>query len=391
MIKNNYFIENRKKIMKKTKRGFIFLSAYEKVQKTADMAGEFWQEANFYWLSGIDWPEWKILIDVENENTWLVEPNISDIQKSFEGYLSKEKASEISGVNNFLTIKEAMDKIKNQEVYSLKPQSKDEIWSRGNYMIKKHWKDVSGFAKNINDIREHSNPIRAIKTDYEINKIKEVIDITRKGFGEIDRRRDEISYESDIEAIFNYVFTKNQSTHAYSPIVASGKNACIMHYDKNASKIDGPVLMDIGARKDFFSADVTRMFYLTKPTKRQAEIHETLNDAQKNIIDLIKPGKSIRDYLDESDEIMKQAMIRLGIFKENSDFRKYYPHAIGHGLGIDVHEGLGGFDVFQPGMIMTVEPGIYIQDESVGFRVEDDILVTESGNDNLTKSIKNNT
>jgi len=116
-------------------------------------------------------------------------------------------------------------------------------------------------------------------------------------------------------------------------------------------------------------------------------VHAAVQKAHFAIIDLIRPGVTFKDYQDGTDTIMKEALRSLGLLNTPADYRKYFPHAISHGLGIDVHESLGGYKEFQPGMVLTVEPGIYIPEEGIGVRIEDDILVTEAGNENLSAAL----
>jgi Xaa-Pro aminopeptidase len=148
--------------------------------------------------------------------------------------------------------------------------------------------------------------------------------------------------------------------------------------------------MDVGAEVDGYAADITRTYAKGKPTKRQTQIHEVVRAAHHDIIDIIEPGLSIEDYLKQVDTRMKRALMEVGLLKYENDtdtYRKYFPHAISHGLGIDVHDSLGGAKYFEPNMVLTVEPGIYIPEEGIGVRIEDDILVTESGNRNVSAKL----
>ena len=116
-------------------------------------------------------------------------------------------------------------------------------------------------------------------------------------------------------------------------------------------------------------------------------MYAAVEKAQQEITALIKPGVALKDYAEQSDVIMKGALRSLGLLNKPDDYRKYFPHAVSHGLGLDVHESLGGYKEFMPGMVLTVEPGIYIPEEEIGVRIEDDILVTEQGNENLSAAL----
>jgi Xaa-Pro aminopeptidase len=168
--------------------------------------------------------------------------------------------------------------------------------------------------------------------------------------------------------------------------VGAGINACTLHYIANKDKLptNGMVLIDAGAKVGEYASDITRTYAVGVPSAREKAVHGEVEKAQKAIIDLIKPGLRLEDYQKQSDEIMRTALVNLELIKKPSDFHRYFPHAVSHGLGIDVHDSLGGFETFQPGMVLTVEPGIYITEEKIGVRIEDDILVTEHGNINLS-------
>lgn len=153
---------------------------------------------------------------------------------------------------------------------------------------------------------------------------------------------------------------------------------------------DGLLLIDAGALDGEYAADITRTYAMGVPTNRQRQVHAAVEEAHRLIIELIKPGVALKSYLASVDEIMKNALIQVELLKDRNDddtYRKYFPHAISHGLGIDVHESLGGYKEFMPGMVLTVEPGIYIPEEGIGIRIEDDILVTKTGNENLSRAL----
>ena len=231
--------------------------------------------------------------------------------------------------------------------------------------------------------------LRAIKQPEEIAAIKKAINLTVKAFEGSKAALDKSSYEYELEAIFGFEFRKKGYTHAYLPIVASGKNACTLHYGKNSAKLktNDLVLIDIGARADGYAADITRTLAKGRPTKRQVQIHHAVESAHRDIIKLLSPGLEVAVYAKEVDQRMKTALMEVGLLKAHSDevtYRKYFPHAISHGLGIDVHDSLGAPKYFEENMVLTVEPGIYIPEENIGVRIEDDILITSNGRQNMS-------
>ena len=164
-----------------------------------------------------------------------------------------------------------------------------------------------------------------------------------------------------------------------------------LHYTKNSDKLakNRLVLIDIGARVNGYCADITRTYGI-RPTKRQRAVHAAVEAAHHRIIELIQPNLAIAEYMHAVDEIMKDALCELNLLEARSDdttYRRYFPHSVSHGLGVDVHDSLGKPQFLQPGMVLTVEPGIYIAEEGIGVRIEDDILVTETGHLNLTAGL----
>jgi len=241
---------------------------------------------------------------------------------------------------------------------------------------------------SVVDCRKDFAKLRAIKQPEEIRAMQKAIDITVDAFETTKAKLANCKYEYEIEAEFDYEFKRHGSRHAYDVIVAGGLNAATIHYRRNDYRLKKTdlLLLDIGASVDHYAADVSRTYSMGQISKRKQSVHKAVVDAQAKIIRLITPGYSLEEYQRASDTIMKHALLSVDLLKDIDDenYRKYFPHAISHGLGIDVHDSLGAPRVFEPGMVLTVEPGIYIPDEGIGVRIEDDILVTSSGNKNLS-------
>ena len=387
-------------------RPFI-LTAFDTMQQTRDEAYPFTQEANFYWLTHINEAGWLVIGD-EGEGKsggqlHLMAPDRTDIQRLFEGGLSHAEATALSGIPSVLTQAEGEAYIqrlakKHKKVYSLgrDPYDSYNTFTR-NPAPERLRRTLRKYFKQVGDIRPELTTLRAQKQPGEIAEIRQAIAITQQAFEEVRHRLKTYTYEYEIEADMTRTIRRQGAAgHAYEPIVASGKNALVMHYaENNAKLVPGTVvLMDVGAQYGAFAADITRTYAYggadnVEVSARTRAVHEALVAAHKAIISCITPGLFFADYQKQSDAIMKDALMKLGLLDDAADnktYRKYFPHAISHGLGIDVHESLGG-DQFKPGMVVTVEPGIYIPEEAIGIRVEDDILVTETGNENLSKSL----
>lgn len=393
---DEFFTANRDRLITKLKGGLIVLSAYTGMQRGNDMPFAFEQEANFWWLTGIEQPDWWLIIDGTRRKSWLVAPKLSKSHQIFDGSLSLEDAKKTSGVDEVIMVDDAKSMLrdlakKHSVVYSLGEQPYAEYLDFSlNPAGHKMYEMLDRTFNSVQDCRKELAKLRAIKQPIEITRMKKVIGLTVDAFELVKETLSDVSYEYELEAEFSYFFRKKGGEgHAYDPIVACGGNACTLHYDANKAKIKKRelLLMDVGARLDGYSADITRTYATSDPTKRQVEVHAAVQSAQKEIIRLLGPDVSVEQYQRDVDRIMTDALLSLGLMKDKSDekaFHRYFPHAVSHGLGIDVHEALGAPRLFEPGMLLTVEPGIYIPEENIGVRIEDDILVTEKGRTNLS-------
>lgn len=386
-----FFTQNRAKLRQAVETPLIVIAGHDEVHRRADAAFNFVQDANFFYLTGINEAEWKLVM--EGDEVFLVAPQRSESQTLFEGSLLWDDARAISGIRQIIDTEEWAKRIV-------------ELGNRyGNVATvgEDPHRDYYGFTPNsgpidsltalrksfaeVKDIRSVLAAQRAIKQPAEIAKMQRAIDITIQSFKNVRDEIEKFDAENNIAARLSYDFLDaGAEGHAYDPIVASGKAACTLHYVKNNAPLKSGdlVLIDAGAEYGSYAADITRTYALGQPSDRQVKVHAAVQGAHEAIINLIKPGVSFADYSKQVDEIMVDALKALYLYKNEDDYRKYFPHAISHGLGIDVHESLGGFKEFKPGMVLTVEPGIYIPEESIGVRIEDDILVTETGNKNLS-------
>ncbi len=395
-MNKDFFSTNRRTLIEKNGGGVIVLSAFTRMQRASDYAAQFEQEKNFWWLTGIDAPDWQLIIDGSRHKCWLVAPLVSDINHTFDGSLSTADAIRMSGIDSVVSHDEATDLLhalakKHSVVYTLGDHPHLEYFDFVlNPTPKKLWVKLDRLFTTVRDCRKDLSALRAIKQSEEISAMRQAIDLTIEGFGLVKKKLPELSYEYEVEAEFSYLFRRRGAAgHAYDPIIAGGKNACTLHYDTNADKLKKRelVMMDVGARHYGYSADITRTYAVGQPTKRQMAVHSAVQSAHHEIVALLRPGLDIREYHGQTDKIMIKVLMGLGLMSQVDDkdaYRTYFPHAISHGLGLDTHDSLGGPQYFQPGMVLTVEPGIYIPKEGIGVRIEDDILITTSGHDNLS-------
>lgn len=388
----DFFTGNRERLLQACPDGIIALSAHASLQRNADMAFAFEQEANFWYLTGIEEAGWRLIMS--NENTWLVSPHRSDVAVLFDGSLSEDEARRISGVEAIISADEA------ELLFEKLGSVNDIVYVLGDEPHKDHYdfivnpahdelrKKVTKYFDEVRTCRLELAKLRAIKQPVEIDMIRRAVSLTIDTFAQVYANIASYSHEYEIEADFTAAFRRQGAQgHAYDPIVAAGKNALTLHYGANNAAISSGelVLLDIGARVGSYAADITRTYAVGEPNDRQKQVHAALEKAHHEIVALLGPGVSVLEYHDKSDEIMRTALVSLDL--PHSDDKKYFPHAVSHGLGIDVHDALGRPEAFQPGMVLTVEPGIYIAEEGIGMRIEDNILITDNGYENLSAGL----
>jgi len=232
--------------------------------------------------------------------------------------------------------------------------------------------------------------LRTVKDETEIHEMKKAIAITKVGLDRIMDHLKEGRYEFQVEAEYNYVLNLHRTSPSFGTIAASGKNATILHYRDNASAIEpgSLVLFDLGCFSNHYCSDITRTYPASGTfTKRQKDVYETVLDVNKKAIDYLKPGMTLKEYNDYGKMLLTEGAKKLGLIKEDAEIIKYYYHSLGHFLGLDVHDVGNYAKPIPEGAVITVEPGLYIAEEGIGIRIEDDIMVKAGGNINLSKDI----
>ena len=258
----------------------------------------------------------------------------------------------------------------------------------------------STFEKNINESAPIMHELRSQKSEIEINLIQNACNITEKGVRRILPMIKPGVMEYEIEAELMHEFLKNRSSgFAYQPIIGSGRNSCVLHYiDNNQECKDGDILlMDFGAEYANYSSDLTRTVPVNgRFTNRQKSVYNSVLHVMKEATKMLRPGTLFKEYNVEIGKIMESELINLKLLDshdvrkqdpKNPLYRKYFMHGTSHYLGLDVHD-VGSFEwPMREGMVFTCEPGIYILEEELGIRLENDILITSKGPDNLMKNI----
>lgn len=391
MITAAAYTTRRSKLVEAVSHKPLYFTAHDALQARSDMSYPFVQEPTFFYLTGIDEASWELFYD--GTEWYLVQPNASEVKQIFDGVLSAARATEISGIDTVIDAKGRDEKLeallavsKQVATLGIDPNSKyyDFVSNPAQAKLEDRLRK-RGFE--VESARDAVRQLRALKQSDEIEIIQRAVDLTTSAFADAKQQLGKFKHEFELEAFFTHAFRSvGADGHAYDPIVAGGAHACTLHYGENSDTLpaNGLVLIDIGAKVDGYAADITRTYAIGTPSDREKQIHAAVEAAHKDIVALIKPGLSFEAYQKSVDHIMKAALVSVGILTDGENdqkrYRKYFPHAVGHGLGIDVHESLGGFETFKEGMVLTVEPGIYIVEEGIGVRIEDNILVTPEGN-----------
>ena len=378
----------------------------------ADSTFPFEQHRDIFYLTGIDQEETILLLspqdkEIKNREILFVKETDKNIQIWEGPKLSKEDARSISGIEKILWLNEFEPTLKeitsqNNGIYLNKNEhyrNNSETQTREDRFISKFKKEYPTHSVyRSNPILQH---IRSIKDPLEINQIKKACDITEMGFRRILKFIKPGIWEYEIEAELLHEFISNRSKgFAYSPIIASGKNANILHYIKNNSQCKSGelILIDSAAEYGNYCSDLTRTIPVSgRYSVRQKAIYNAVLNVKREATTLLTPGNLWKEYHEEVGKIMTAELLKLGLLDKNDvrkqdpknpAYKKYFMHGTSHHIGLDTHDyGLLN-EPFEPNMVFTVEPGIYLPDEGFGIRIEDVVVVQESGEPiNLMKNI----
>ena len=412
-LSSSFYRSNRARFMDAISQGGLAIFNSNDIYPiSADSTMPFQQHRDIFYLSGIDQEESVLLLfpDAKNSNhrEVLFVKKTNDHIAVWEGTkLSQKEATNISGIQTVLwtddfnslfnqLTKEAKSIYFNTNEHyraNIETQTREDRfieWAKKKYPTHQHEKS--------NFILQR---LRSLKHKEEICQIQQAINITEKGFRRVLDFVKPGVWEYEIEAEFVNEFIKNRSKgFAYSPIIASGQNNNVLHYTQNNSKCQSGdlILIDVGAEYGNYASDMTRTIPISgKFTPRQRRVYDAVRKIGEESMQLLVPGTLIKEYNEEVGKIMSSALIDLGLLdkkdlnikdKKNPAYKKYYMHGTSHHLGLDTHDYGLIEEPIEPNMVLSVEPGIYIPEESFGIRIEEDIVVQEKGGPiNLTKNI----
>jgi Xaa-Pro aminopeptidase len=372
----------------------IVITAHGLLQKAADEEYPFHQDRHFWYLTGIDEPDVVLVMDKGKE--YLIVPDREVVRVQFDGAVDISEVTRRSGIKEILNEKEGWRQLESrlkrvQHVATLAANPKY-FETLGMYTnparaeLLRRLKDYNPDLELL-DLRQHLARMRSVKQPVEIEAIQRAITITVETIKEIQRPKQlaKYAYEYEIEADLTRGFRRRGALgHAFSPIVASGKCACTLHNFKNNAALasDELIMLDVGADFEHYAADISRTFSLGgKPSRRQQQVHDAVLAAQQFAFSLLKPGVLYMDYEKKVEQFIGEKLRELGLIKtiERDAVRRFFPHATSHFLGLDTHDAGDYAEPLQAGMVLAVEPGIVIPEESIGVRIEDNVLITEDG------------
>jgi len=406
-IKNKLFTQNRKRIIDLMEsKTLAVVNANDVLPTNADGTLSMQPNADLFFLSGIEQEESILLLfpdamEAKNrEILFLRQP--SEHLQIWEGYKhSKEDARKISGIKNVQWLSEfpvifrsLMCEVESIYINSNEyKRAKVEVQTRDMRFIRQCKEDFP--LHTYRRLAPLLHQLRVVKTDLELELLKKAVDITAKGFRRTLRFVKPGVTEYEVEAELAREFIKRRGKFAYTPIVAAGKNNCVLHYLQNDQicKKGQLLLMDVASSYANYNADLTRTIPVSgKFSRRQKKIYNAVLRVLRASIEGATVGKLHQDWTKEAQTHMNEELLQLGLLKksqvkkqnpDNPACRKYFMHGLGHPLGLDVHDVGDNYAPFEPGTVLTVEPGIYLPDEGFGIRLEDDIVVTEDGPVNL--------
>ena len=406
-IKSKLFVQNRRRIADRMdSKALAVVNANDILPTNADGTLPMQPNADMFFLTGIEQEESVLVLfpdaadEKQREILFVRQP--SEHLQIWEGYKhTKDDARKISGIKNIKWLSEFPVLFRSLMCEAESAYLNSNEYKRANVEVET--RDMRFIRQCQTDFPLHQyrrlapllHELRVVKTDLEIELLKEAVDITAKGFRRTLKFVKPGVMEYEVEAELAREFIKRRGKFAYTPIVAAGKNNCVLHYLQNdqVCKKGQLLLMDVASSYANYNADLTRTIPVSgKFSRRQKKVYNAVLRVLRQSIAGAVVGKLHKDWTRESQVHMNEELLKLGLLKksqikkqdpDNPACRKYFMHGLGHPLGLDVHDVGDNNQPFASGTVLTVEPGIYLPDEGFGVRLEDDIVVTEKGPINL--------
>ncbi|MGL5295638.1 MAG: aminopeptidase P family protein [Culicoidibacterales bacterium] len=376
------------------------LFAGEAPYKSADEQYKFTPNRNFYYLTGIDAPKlifMGIKTDSKIEEYIFIERENPQLARWIGATVTAEEVTQKSGIqttyylDEFTSVLSRVFDRRKFKICYLDLERQQWGGSESVALVFAQQLQKQYPAVKIENAWEVIAKLRMVKSDAEIDEIRKAISVTKQGIEVMVRALLPGKTENEIEAYFDFTLKQaGVSDFAFPTICATGKNATILHYNKNNDQLgrEDLILFDLGAQVNYYNADISRTFPVNgKFTKRQQIIYEIVLSAMKAVEQATKPGVTLQALNDVAIEVLANGCLNIGLIDNIEQIHDYYIHSIGHHLGLDTHDVALQHVPLEAGMVITNEPGLYIEEEGIGIRIEDDLLVTANGCENLSKDI----
>jgi Xaa-Pro aminopeptidase len=399
----DFFAANRRALAGRAQAEVpIVVAANGLLQRGGDSSYAFTQDANFWYLTGIDEPDITLVMDGDDE--FLIVPVREQNRETFDGAVDTAKLTRQSGITKIVDetagwkhLDQLLTRSGKVCLPAAAPAYLEHYGMYTNPARSRVAERLQHHIANLQimDIRAELARLRMIKQPAELAALQKAIDITGQTLNDVLKAPNLKAYEHDyqLEADIARGFRfQGGRGHSFEPIVAGGKNACTLHNVANQSSLTKGdlIVVDVGAEYDHYAADITRTVCMGKPTPRQRNVYDAVTAVQEYALSLLQPGTNLRQYEDKVARRMGHELKALGLIKtaKKADIRKYFPHATSHFLGLNVHDVGDYTQALQPGVVLTCEPGIYIPEEGIGVRLEDDILITKDGHKVLSAACR---
>lgn len=378
----------------------IVLTAHGRLQSSMDETLPFRQDSNFWYLTGIN--EADIVLVIDKDKEYLILPEFYKHHVSWAGAAPIEKLREVSGIKDIFDYKPGWklltSRLKKVKHFATLAAAPKHIPAHGFYTNPSR-AELLERIKSINpqleplDLKQHFLTMRIAKQPLEVEAIKSVTNITIKSFKAL-QRKGWTNYQSELHIgreLENQFLKNGAEAPGFDTVIGAGEHASIPHWrgDNNPIKTKGFLVLDAGAKRDYYSSDISRTYPLNTPTKRMRQVYEAVLAARQHALETLKPGVLLTEYETSVEQFIGEKLRELGLIKslERKNIRAFFPHYTSHQLGLDLHDVHSEANVLQSGMVMTVEPGIYIPKEGLGVRIEDIIYVNGDKLEILTASL----
>lgn len=400
LFQRDFFTGNRERLRQLfTGTAPIIVTANGLLQRGSDEAYAFHQDGSFWYLTGCDEPD--VLLVMDKQKEYLIIPTRGDVRQAFDGAIDIDGLKSRSGITEIVDEREGwhrlekrLKKVKNVATLAANPSYIEHLGVYANpsraaliHQIKK----INSEAELL-DLRPHLARMRMVKQAPELEALQQAIDITIDTIKTVTKstKLAKYAYEYELEADITRSFRVHGAMgHSFTPVVASGPRTCTLHHITNDAALErgGLIVLDIGAEYEHYAADIARTVSFAEPmTHRQKVVYEAVCEVQDYAFSLLKPGVTMHTYEKQVETFMGEKLRELNLIKTitRDTVRTFFPHATSHFLGLDAHDD-GDYDrPLEPGVVLTVEPGIYIPTESIGVRIEDDVVITDTGIKNIS-------